>query len=375
MVTTPTQSALHRDLDRETLLRAFRLMYLSRCLDDREVLLKQQNKIFFQVSGAGHEAVQVAAGMVLRAGKDWAVPYYRDRALALTLGLTAEDMLLQAVGAARDPSSGGRQMPSHWSSPSLHILSGSSPTGTQYLHGLGCANARRYLQVDADDITLVCSGEGATSEGEFWECMNIACIERLPLLVLIEDNGYAISVPVEFQTAGGNISALLAGFPGLCRLEVDGTDFCESYRVMKQAADYCRNGHGPAIVHASVIRHYSHSLSDDERLYKPQIERQQEVARDPLRTFPNSWYRKDSSTEAHLSDSPARSIWKCKRLRIECCASPRRCPDLRCGFFIRTRSTPNRTNLCPNLTSRVFPAPWSTQSIALWPKRCAETPM
>ncbi len=261
-------------------------MYLSRCLDDREVLLKRQNKIFFQVSGAGHEAVQVAAGMVLKAGKDWVVPYYRDRALALALGLTAEDMLLQAVGAARDPSSGGRQMPSHWSSPSLHILSGSSPTGTQYLHGLGCANAKRYLDPDSDEITLVCSGEGATSEGEFWECMNIACIERLPLLVLIEDNGYAISVPVEFQTAGGNVARLLAGFPGLLRLEVDGTDFCESYRVVKQAADYCRSGHGPALVLASVTRPYSHSLSDDERLYKPQIERQQEAARDPLKTFP-----------------------------------------------------------------------------------------
>ena len=262
-------------------------MYLSRCLDDREVLLKQQNKIFFQVSGAGHEAVQVAAGMVLRAGKDWAVPYYRDRALALTLGITAEDMLLQAVGAARDPSSGGRQMPSHWSSTfTAHFIRVITDRYPVSARAWLCERETLSTGPDADDITLVCSGEGATSEGEFWECMNIACIERLPLLVLIEDNGYAISVPVEFQTAGGNISALLAGFPGLCRLEVDGTDFCESYRVMKQAADYCRNGHGPAIVHASVIRHYSHSLSDDERLYKPQIERQQEVARDPLRTFP-----------------------------------------------------------------------------------------
>ena len=156
-------------------------------------------------------------------------------------------------------------MPSHWSSPLLHILSGSSPTGSQYLHGLGCANAKRYLTPESDEITLVSSGEGATSEGEFWECMNIACIERLPLLVLIEDNGYAISVPVEFQTAGGNVARLLEGFPGLLRLEVDGTDFCESYRVMKQAADYCRQGHGPALVRASVTRPYSHSLSDDER--------------------------------------------------------------------------------------------------------------
>ena len=276
----------HGAIDRETLIRAFRLMYLSRCLDDREVMLKRQNKIFFQVSCAGHEAIQVAAGMVLNAGSDWAVPYYRDRALALTLGMTAEDMLLQAVGAGRDPSSGGRQMPSHWSSAQLRILTGSSPTGSQYLHALGCANAKSYLAPDSREITLVTSGEGATSEGEFWECMNIACLERAPMIVLIEDNGYAISVPVEKQTAGGNIISLMSGFPGLLRMEVDGTDFVESYRAMLRAADHCRAGRGPALVRATVIRPYSHSLSDDERAYKPQIERDNEAARDPLKTFP-----------------------------------------------------------------------------------------
>jgi 2-oxoisovalerate dehydrogenase E1 component len=274
------------ELDREVLIRAFKIMYLSRCLDDREILLKRQNRIFFQISGAGHEAVQVAAGLVVKPGFDWVVPYYRDRALMLTLGMTAEDMLLQAVGASRDPSSGGRQMPSHWSYPELHIITGSSPTGSQYLHAIGCAEGKRYLNPESDEITLACSGEGATSEGEFWETMNTACIERLPLLVLVEDNGYAISVPVERQTAGGNLARLLEGFPGLLRLEVDGTNFIDSYRALKHAADYCRQGHGPAFVHASVIRPYSHSLSDDERLYKPKVERDLEAGRDPLRTFP-----------------------------------------------------------------------------------------
>jgi 2-oxoisovalerate dehydrogenase E1 component len=274
------------ELDRDMLVRAFRLMYLSRCLDDREILLKRQSKIFFQISAAGHEAVQVAAGMVLKPGHDWVFPYYRDRALVLALGMTAEDMLLQAVGAARDPSSGGRQMPSHWSSAPLHIVSGSSPTGTQYLHAAGCAEAKSRLQIDSDEITLVSSGEGATSEGEFWEFLNAACLEHLPLLILIEDNGYAISVPVECQTPGGSISRLLEGFPGLLRMETDGTDFVESYRVLQYAAEYCRSGNGPALVHASVVRPYSHSFSDDDRLYRPQIERDHEVARDPLRTFP-----------------------------------------------------------------------------------------
>jgi 2-oxoisovalerate dehydrogenase E1 component len=294
-VTTPAQSAQLStinhysgkvELDRETLLRAFRLMFLSRCLDDREVMLKRQNRIFFQVSAAGHEAVQVAAGLVLKPGHDWAVPYYRDRALVLALGGTAEDMLLQAVGAARDPNSGGRQMPSHWSSPSLRILTGSSPTGSQFLHAVGCADAKSYLAPHSDEITLVCAGEGATSEGEFWECLNIACLDRLPLLILIEDNGYAISVPVERQTAGGNIARLVEGFPGLLRLEVDGTDFVQSYSTLKHAAEYCRAGRGPALVRASVIRPYSHSLSDDEKSYKPQAEREREAARDPLVTFP-----------------------------------------------------------------------------------------
>ena len=273
-------------LDRDTLLRVFRLMYTARTLDDREILLKRQNKIFFQISGAGHEAVQVAAGMNLRPGVDWVVPYYRDRALVLTMGMTPEDMLLQAVGAARDPSSGGRQMPSHWSSPSLHIVSGSSPTGTQFLHAVGCAEGKRFRSEAADEVTLVCSGEGATSEGEFWEAMNVACLDRLPLVVLIEDNGYAISVPVERQTAGGNVSRLLEGFPGLLRIETDGTNFLESYRALSEAVRYCREGHGPALVHASVIRPYSHSLSDDERAYKTQAEREREAARDPLTTFP-----------------------------------------------------------------------------------------
>jgi 2-oxoisovalerate dehydrogenase E1 component len=290
--TQPAQSAteqrklLPSGLEKETLVRVFRLMYLSRCLDDREILLKRQNRIFFQISAAGHEAVQIAAGLLLRPGHDWVFSYYRDRALALTLGITPEDMLLQAVGAARDPNSGGRQMPSHWSSPALRLFTGSSPTGTQFVQAMGCALGKVLTGEQSDEVTFVSSGEGATSEGEFWEAMNAACLDRLPLVVLIEDNGYAISVPVEYQTAGGNIARLLAGFPGLLRIEVDGTDFLESYSGLQQAFDYVRSGHGPALVHASVIRPYSHSLSDDERLYKPPAEREREARRDPLTTFP-----------------------------------------------------------------------------------------
>jgi 2-oxoisovalerate dehydrogenase E1 component len=270
----------------DQLIQAFRIMHTARRLDDREVVLKRQNRIFFQISGAGHEAIQVAAGMSLRVGHDWIYPYYRDRALCLTLGVTPHEMLQQAVGAAGDPASGGRQMPSHWGHRAYNIVSTSSPTGTQYLQAAGCAEASRYRDAKSDEVTLVSSGDGATSEGEFWETLNIACLARLPLLILVEDNGYAISVPLEAQTAGGSISALTEGFPGLFRQEVDGTDFLASYRVMQAAAAYCREGRGPALVHAHCTRPYSHSLSDDERLYKPPAEREAEAARDPVILFP-----------------------------------------------------------------------------------------
>jgi 2-oxoisovalerate dehydrogenase E1 component len=268
------------------LVRAFRLMHTSRRLDDREVTLKRQNRIYFQISGAGHEAVQVAAGMALRGAHDWFYPYYRDRALCLTLGVTPHEMLQQAVGAAADPASGGRQMPSHWGHRDLHVVSSSSPTGTQFLQAVGCAEASRYKDAKSDEVTLVCSGEGATSEGEFWEALNITSLARLPVLFLIEDNGYAISVPIEAQTPGGSIYALTASVPGLFRQTVDGTDFIASYRAMREAVKYCREGRGPALVHARCIRPYSHSLSDDERLYRTAAEREADAARDPVLLFP-----------------------------------------------------------------------------------------
>jgi 2-oxoisovalerate dehydrogenase E1 component len=285
--TKPTSVSSERfaGLDADSLIRAFRIMHLARRLDDREVTLKRQNKIYFQISGAGHEAVQVAAGMALKPASDWFYLYYRDRALCLTLGVTPHEMLQQAVGAAGDPASGGRQMPSHWGHRGLNIVSVSSPTGTQFLQAAGSAEASRYRHLDGE-VTLVTSGDGATSEGEFWESLNIACLKELPLLYLIEDNGYAISVPLECQTAGRNISALVSGFPGLFRQEVDGTDFLASYEVMRAAVEHCRAGKGPALVHAHVTRPYSHSLSDDERAYKSTAERQAEAERDPVLKFP-----------------------------------------------------------------------------------------
>ncbi len=284
-ITDSALGARASGMARDELIRAFRIMYESRRIDDREILLKRQNKIFFQISAAGHEAIQTAAGLALRAGHDWFFPYYRDRALCLALGVTADDMMLQAAGAEADRASGGRQMPSHWSSPALHIVSPSSATGTQFLPALGAADALRRLNPNTDAVSLTSSGEGATSEGEFWESLNVACIERLPLIYLIQDNGWAISVPVERQTAGGNLARLVTGFPGLRVYECDGTDFLESYQTMRDAVAHCRRYRTPVMVHATCVRPYSHSLSDDEKLYKTAAERAAEAARDPLATF------------------------------------------------------------------------------------------
>lgn len=287
------------------LFRAFRLMYLSRRIDDREILLKRQNKIYFQVSAAGHEAIQVAAGLACEPGFDWFHLYYRDRALALTLGITPEQMFLQAVGAAADSMSAGRQMPSHWSSRDLHIVSGSSPTGSQYLHGVGCAHASKILKPNDGEVTLVSSGEGATSEGEFWEAINLSCLNRYPVVFLIQDNGYAISVPVEFQTPGGSISKLLSGFPGLLRLEVDGLNFGASYKTMSEAVAHCREGLGPVLVHAKTTRPYSHSLSDDERSYKSVAERTSEAERDPIEQMYRHLIQQGYVNEADLKETMA----------------------------------------------------------------------
>jgi 2-oxoisovalerate dehydrogenase E1 component len=280
----------------------YRLMYASRRIDDREIMLKRQQKIFFQVSGAGHEALQVAAAMAMRPGYDWFVPYYRDRALCLALGMTAEDMLLQSVGAEADPSSGGRQMPSHWSSPRLNIVSTSSSTATQVLHAVGIAEAGRYyahhpeaaaraegdyrafhdVRFHGDEVVLTCIGEGSTSQGEFWEALNTASNRKLPVVFLVEDNGYAISVPVEVNTPGGNISRLVANFPNFYFAEVDGTEPEASYEALAAAVAHCRAGNGPAFVHGHCVRVYSHSFSEDDKYYRMRSEREADAMRDPL---------------------------------------------------------------------------------------------
>ena len=275
-----------RGLGRDALLAVYRNMVLSRRLDDKEIALKRQNKIYFQISGAGHEAILTAAAMHLKPAHDWFYPYYRDRALCLWLGVTPKEMLLQAVGAKDDPASGGRQMPSHWGHRRLRIVSQSSPTGTQFLQAVGCAEAGRLLEPGSDAVVYVSGGDGATSEGEFWEAINAACLRKVPVLFLITDNEYAISVPIEAQTTGGSISRIVSSVPGLLVEEVDGCDPIASHAVLGRVLARLREpGSGPALVHAHTVRPYSHSLSDDEALYRPAGELRQEAERDPIRLF------------------------------------------------------------------------------------------
>ena len=286
----------YQGLDEKTLVGIYRTMYTSRRLDDKEIQLKNQNKIFFQISGAGHEALLVGAALALKPSYDWFFPYYRDRALMLGLGMTPLEMLLSAVGAATDPNSHGRQMPSHWGHKALNVPSQSSCTGTQALHSVGAAEASfrasivkelrdKVIGYHGDEVVYMSVGDGTTSEGEWWEALNTACNLALPVIFVVEDNGYAISVPVEVGTAGGDISKLVSGFPGLFIQNVDGTDPLKSYAAFKSAVEYCRARKGPAFVHGKVIRPYSHSLSDDEKLYRPEEERQADAAIDPIKTY------------------------------------------------------------------------------------------
>ena len=341
MVTKEQEITETQDLEdpsSEWLLDAYQTMVTSRRVDDREISLKRQNKSFFQIAGAGHEAVQVAMAEHLRPGYDWFHPYYRDRTLVLALGQTPLDHLLGAVGADDDPNSGGRQMPSHFSDPGLHIVTMSSPTGTQFLQAVGAAEAgyrvslipelrSRIEEFEEDEVVLVCSGEGATSEGEFWEALNTSCSLKLPVIFLIEDNEYAISVPVEVNTAGGSISKLVSGFPDLFIIECDGTDVLDSHRATGKAVRHCRLRRGPALVHAHTIRPYSHSMSDDERTYRPAAELEAAAAKDPLVKTRNLLIERGIATAEELDSLEEEAATEVAEAAIEASSHPQPDPE------------------------------------------------
>lgn len=287
------------------LIDDFRTACISRAIDDRAMTLQKQSRVFFQISGAGHEALLLGIARHLRAGYDWFFPYYRDQALALGLGVTARDILLQAVGSAEDPSSAGRQMPNHWGNRELHIVAQTSATGTQCLPAVGCAEAARYISrrphlpgchAEGDEVTYVSLGEGATSGGEFWESLNSAATLHLPVVFVVADNGYAISVP-SIDQHPAPVSELVMGFRGLAVHSLDGTDYFEARRTSAAAIARVRAGEGPALLHAKVTRPYSHSAADTQTKYRSPEELAADAAIDPIARLEHALVEGDVLTQ------------------------------------------------------------------------------
>lgn len=282
-------------LKKTDLMWMLKNVYTSRKLDDTEISMKKQSKAYFQISGAGHEGILSACARILKPKYDYFIPYYRDRALCLGLGVTPYEMLCQANGNVGDTASHGRQMPAHWGNVKLNIISKSSCTGTQFLQAVGTAEAGKFLEslnlkdspiYHGDEIVLTSCGDGTTSQGEFWEGVTTACVNKLPVLFLVEDNGFAISVPTSVQTPGGSISKAMDEFPGLKVIEVDGNCPIESYEAVLKAEKHLREGKGPVLLHAHVTRPYSHSLSDDHSFYRTKDELADEATRDVVNAYP-----------------------------------------------------------------------------------------
>ncbi len=262
------------------LIDAYTSILTSRLVDDRLETLIKQGKATFLISGSGHEAVQVACAFALKAGKDWFFTYYRDNALGVALGISAEDFFRHMMGKASDPFTGGRQMSMHMSSISLKMPTPSSPTGSQYLQAVGTALGCKFR--NSDEVVYVSGGEGSTSQGEFFEAINWASREKLPVIFCIQNNKFAISVPVEDQAAGGSIYKVCAGFEGLNRFHIDGTNFLESYGTAREAVRLAREGEGPSLIYADVVRLRSHSASDAQEKYRSKESLAVDLLKDPL---------------------------------------------------------------------------------------------
>jgi len=277
---TPTQ-AKHRTLglSDEQVLEMYWAMLLARRLDERMWILHRQHEVAFHISGIGHEGTQVGAALALRKGYDWVHPYYRDTALVLTLGMTPRDLMLALYGKDGEPSSGARQMPSHFGSRALKIITGSSPVATQIPQAAGIGFAIRYK--GTDEVVLTCFGEGSTAEGDFHEGLNWAGIYKLPVIFLCQNNQYAISEPVHRQMPVPNVAdrAVAYDMPGVI---VDGNDVLEVYRVMQQAVARARRGDGATLVEAKTYRPVPHSSDDDDRTYRSRDEVEAWKKKDPI---------------------------------------------------------------------------------------------
>jgi 2-oxoisovalerate dehydrogenase E1 component len=333
----------------QEVIEDFRMACLSRALDDREIVLQKQSRVFFQISGAGHEILLLALARSLRPSYDWFFPYYRDRALVLALGVTPLDIMLQAVGSSLDPSSGGRQMPCHWGDASRHIVTQSSPTGSQCLPAVGCAEAGRYIarrpglrgcDAHGDEITYVSLGEGATSEGEFWESLNTACRLHLPTLFVVADNGYAISVRAADQSPAP-VSELVQGFRGLAVTQMDGWDYAACRTRGGRAIARVRAGEGPGLIHARVTRPYSHSSADSQAKYRDAAELEEELAHDPIDTLERHLVEAGVLGEEQAAALRAEARTLAAAAAEEALSAPRPDPATVTDNVIRLRSQPD----------------------------------
>jgi 2-oxoisovalerate dehydrogenase E1 component len=296
-----------------TLRALYRNMVMSRRLDDAEITLRKRNQAYFQISSAGHEAINTALGYCLRAGHDWFFTYYRDRALALQLGVTPESILHQTCATIHDTASCGRQMPVHFSDRSLNIVSTSSSIGTQGNQAAGCAEGgalilrnKLDLPTAKDEIIHVSIGDGATAEGEFHESIHFACIRRLPLLTVVEHNGWAISVPANENIPGGDIAQALSGMPGLEVFSVDGGDIIACIELLTDIVGRMRRREiGPVLLQAFVTRPYSHSLSDNHADYRSDEDLRLEAERDCIPKFARWLTDQGHLTEEDLADIAA----------------------------------------------------------------------
>lgn len=292
--------AKFQGFQKKQLLDIYRNMILARKLDDREMTLLKQGKAFFHIGCSGHEAAQLAAANNMKPSVDWAYPYYRDAALCLGLGMSGKDQLLAFLAKDADPSSGGRQMPQHYGNKDLRIVTQSSPTGTQFLQAVGCSMSRKWEK--SKEIVYVSSGEGSTSEGEFHEALNWSSREKLPVIFHIQDNGYAISVPVSDQIAGSSVFDMVSGYENLAKYDVDGTNFFETNLAFQQAADRARKGKGPSVIVSRVVRLLSHSSSDDQRKYRSEKDLELDMARDPIIKFEKDCLGANVITKKDIKD-------------------------------------------------------------------------
>lgn len=284
----------------ERLLQAYRLMFTARKIDDKILLLLKQGKVFFHIGGSGHEAAQIATAFAMKPGYDWAYPYYRDLPYSLAFGYTVEEVFAEALHRANGPSSAGFAMPFHWGHKKWRIVSQSSPTGTQYLEAVGTALGA--VREGKDEVVYVSSGEGSTSEGEFHEALNWAAREKLPVIFLIQDNKYAISVTKEEQTAAKSVYHLMSGYEGLNRYEVDGCDFIATYEAAADAVAKARNGQGPSLILAHTVRLLPHSSSDDQRKYRAEEDLAKDRAKDPLPRFEKYLIERKIATASSLKN-------------------------------------------------------------------------